>query len=85
MSRRHERLGLRPDQQRHLGFAASQAAYDANVGSLFEALTRLEAELAGGHGGPFLLRDHMAEADVRAYTTLARFDVAYVPVMLRSA
>ncbi len=66
-----------------VGFATSQAAYDANVGPLFAALQDLEDALAA-HGGPFLLGDHLTEVDVRAFTTLARFDVAYHSAMLCS-
>ncbi|KAH8591258.1 glutathione S-transferase [Bisporella sp. PMI_857] len=62
------------------GFASTQEAYEAGLYPLFESLDRLEALL--GHGKPFLFGGHVTEADVRLYTTLARFDVAYVPVFL---
>ncbi|KAI5922088.1 glutathione S-transferase [Camillea tinctor] len=62
------------------GFAGTQEAYDEHVYPLFESLDRLEAIL--GHGKPFLFGDHITEADVRLYTTLARFDVAYHTVFL---
>lgn len=58
------------------GFAGKQESYDENVYPLFASLDRLEAILAG-HGKPFLFGDHLTEADVRLYTTIARFDVAY--------
>lgn len=59
------------------GFAASQEAYDANVYPLFKSLDRLEAHLADPAHQPYLFGEHMTEADIRLYTTLARFDVAY--------
>ena len=62
-----------------IGFAASQTAYDEHLPKLFASLDRLETLLAG-HGKPFLLGDALTEADVRLYTTLARFDAAYATV-----
>jgi glutathionyl-hydroquinone reductase len=64
-----------------VGFARSQAAYDENVAGVFASLDRLEAQLGEGGGRRFLLGAHLTEADVRLYTTLARFDAAYGPVM----
>ncbi|XXH06103.1 hypothetical protein Hte_012548 [Hypoxylon texense] len=58
------------------GFAGTQESYDEHVYPLFRSLDRLEAILAG-HGKPYLLGDHLTEADVRLYPTVARFDVAY--------
>lgn len=63
------------------GFANTQETYEENLATVFASLDRLEAILAG-HGGRFLLGEHLTEADVRLYTTLARFDVAYHPVFL---
>jgi glutathionyl-hydroquinone reductase len=64
-----------------VGFATSQAAYDLHIYPLFAALDRAEAILAGATAAePFVLGRHLTEADVRLYTTLIRFDVAYVPV-----
>ena len=58
------------------GFAASQEAYDINVYALFEALDRLELHLTTNKT-KFLFGDHITEADIRTYPTIARFDVAY--------
>ncbi|KAI1500236.1 glutathione S-transferase [Biscogniauxia marginata] len=63
-----------------IGFAGKQEAYDEHIYPLFESLDRLEAIL--GDNRPFLLGDHITDADVRLYTTLARFDVAYHSVFL---
>lgn len=63
------------------GFATTQEAYDTNVYTLFESLDRLEGILAQ-HGKPYLFGDHITEADVRLFTTLIRFDVAYHGVFL---
>lgn len=62
------------------GFAASQEAYDANVRTVFASLDRLEDVLS--HGKRYLLGDRLTEVDIRLYTTLVRFDVAYHPVFL---
>lgn len=59
------------------GFATTQQAYEANVHPLFEALDRVEDHLAQPGHQPFLFGEHVTEADVRLYTTIARFDVAY--------
>lgn len=63
------------------GFATSQEAYDASVDALFGSLDRLEGVLAR-HGRPYLFGDHITEADVRLYTTVVRFDVAYHTVFM---
>ncbi len=57
------------------GFATSQAKYDAAVQALFARLDWLEARLAGQR---FLVGAQFTEADVRLFTTLARFDAVYV-------
>ncbi|KAH0596699.1 hypothetical protein MHUMG1_05819 [Metarhizium humberi] len=62
------------------GFAKTQESYEENLGILFKSLDKLEETL--GHGKQFLLGDDLTEADIRLYTTLARFDVAYHPVFL---
>ena len=58
------------------GFASTQEAYDTNVKALFESLDRLESHLATNQT-PYLFGDHITEADIRLYPTLARFDAAY--------
>jgi glutathionyl-hydroquinone reductase len=59
------------------GFAATQEAYDANLYPLFKSLDRLEEHLKSPSHQPYLFGEHITEADVRLYTTMARFDVAY--------
>jgi putative glutathione S-transferase len=56
------------------GFATTQAAYERAFDALFARLDELDALLAGSR---YLLGDLLTEADVRLYTTLARFDAAY--------
>ncbi|KAK6337097.1 hypothetical protein TWF718_009883 [Orbilia javanica] len=58
------------------GFATTQEAYLSNVVPLFESLDRLEKHLSD-RGTKYLFGDHITEADIRLYTTLIRFDVAY--------
>jgi putative glutathione S-transferase len=60
-----------------VGFATSQAAYDEHVTKLFQSLDRLEDLFAQAGHRPYLFGEHITEADVRLYTTLIRFDVAY--------
>ncbi len=57
------------------GFATSQAAYEAAVVPLFEALDALEERLAERR---FLFGDVQTLADWRLFTTLVRFDAVYV-------
>ncbi|KIX01318.1 uncharacterized protein Z518_09043 [Rhinocladiella mackenziei CBS 650.93] len=59
------------------GFATTQEAYDANIYPLFQSLDRLEEHLGDPAHQPYLFGEHITEADIRLYTTLARFDVAY--------
>ncbi|MGK0742600.1 glutathione S-transferase C-terminal domain-containing protein [Leucobacter sp. Z1108] len=56
------------------GFAGSQAAYDAAYARLWSALDWLEDRLATRR---FLMGGTITEADVRLFTTLARFDPVY--------
>ena len=56
------------------GFAGTQEAYDQAYDRLFTALDWLENRLADRR---FLMGDTITEADVRLFTTLARFDPVY--------
>ncbi|MEL6813716.1 MAG: glutathione S-transferase family protein [Cyanobacteria bacterium J06598_3] len=56
------------------GFAQTQAAYEQSVGELFATLDELDGILAGQR---YLCGDALTLADVRLFTTLIRFDVAY--------
>ncbi|RLV47922.1 glutathione S-transferase family protein [Nocardioides mangrovicus] len=56
------------------GFAGSQEAYDDAFERLFAALDWLEERLAERR---FLMGEDITEADVRLFTTLARFDPVY--------
>jgi len=56
------------------GFARSQRAYDRAYDRLFTALDWLEQRLADRR---YLMGDRITEADVRLFTTLARFDAVY--------
>jgi putative glutathione S-transferase len=56
------------------GFAGSQEAYDAAYERLWTALDWLEDRLSGRR---YLMGDAITEADVRLFTTLARFDAVY--------
>ncbi|GKZ24781.1 hypothetical protein AbraIFM66951_001999 [Aspergillus brasiliensis] len=59
------------------GFATTQAAYEENVYPLFQALDLVEARLRQQEPLPYLFGDHITDADIRLYTTICRFDVAY--------
>jgi putative glutathione S-transferase len=56
------------------GFAGSQEAYDEAYGRLWETLDWLEERLADRR---YLMGSTITEADVRLFTTLARFDAVY--------
>jgi glutathionyl-hydroquinone reductase len=56
------------------GFAGTQQAYDVAFHRLFARLDQLGARLAGQR---YLVGDTITEADVRLFTTLARFDAVY--------
>ncbi|KAJ1926713.1 S-glutathionyl-(chloro)hydroquinone reductase [Tieghemiomyces parasiticus] len=56
------------------GFAELQHAYETNCRQVFSALDRVEAILGEGE---FLVGGRLTEADIRLFTTIVRFDVAY--------
>lgn len=56
------------------GFAGSQESYDAAYDRLWTAMDWLEARLGESR---YLMGDAITEADVRLFTTLARFDPVY--------
>lgn len=56
------------------GFATSQEAYSEAVESLFAALDWLEERLGSQR---YLVGNALTEADIRLFTTLARFDEVY--------
>lgn len=56
------------------GFAGSQETYEAAYDRLFAALDWLEERLTDRR---YLMGDTITEADVRLFTTLARFDAVY--------
>ena len=56
------------------GFAGSQEAYDAGYERLFSALDWVTERLSEQR---YLVGDTITEADVRLFTTLARFDPVY--------
>jgi len=56
------------------GFATTQQAYEENVYPLFKSLDRLEKILKIKR---YLIGDTLTEADIRLFTTIVRFDVAY--------
>jgi putative glutathione S-transferase len=56
------------------GFAGSQAAYERAYDRLWTAMDWLEERLADRR---FLMGETVTEADVRLFTTLARFDAVY--------
>ena len=57
------------------GFATTQAAYEAAVTVLFDALNQLESRLSHQR---YLTGHQITEADWRLFTTLVRFDSVYV-------
>jgi putative glutathione S-transferase len=56
------------------GFAGEQGSYDKAYARLWEAMDWLEERLASRR---YLMGDSITEADVRLFTTLARFDAVY--------
>ena len=65
-----------------VGFATSQEAYDANIYPLFKSLDRVEEHLSSPSHQPYLFGQYITEADIRLYTTMARFDVAYHTIFM---
>ncbi|WP_029352556.1 glutathione S-transferase family protein [Bosea sp. 117] len=57
------------------GFATRQEAYEEAVSALFATLDALEERLSTRR---WLTGDQLTEADIRLFTTLARFDPVYV-------
>ncbi|RTM00235.1 MAG: glutathione S-transferase family protein [Hyphomicrobiales bacterium] len=57
------------------GFATTQIAYEEAFRDVFAQLDELEARLSAG--GPWLMGKAFAEADIRLFVTLVRFDAAY--------
>ena len=56
------------------GFATTQAAYERAVHEVFESLDWMDRRL---NNQSHLVGDRLTEADVRAFVTLIRFDLAY--------
>jgi len=56
------------------GFAGSQKSYDRAYATLFSRLDQLEERLSTQR---YLVGDTITEADIRLFTTLARFDAVY--------
>ncbi|MGI8578833.1 MAG: glutathione S-transferase family protein [Nocardioidaceae bacterium] len=56
------------------GFARGQTAYETSYTAIFDCLDWLHDRLAEQR---YLVGDHVTEADVRLFTTLARFDTVY--------
>lgn len=60
-----------------VGFATSQQAYNEHVTKLFQSMDRLEDHLTHIEHYPYLFGRYITEADIRLFTTLIRFDIAY--------
>ena len=56
------------------GFATTQDAYEEAVQDVFATLAWMEERLGRAH---WLVGDRLTEADIRAFVTLVRFDLAY--------
>jgi len=56
------------------GFAITQHAYEEAVNDVMESLEFLENRL---DGQDYLVGNRLTEADIRAFVTLIRFDLAY--------
>ncbi|TKA64986.1 hypothetical protein B0A49_01180 [Cryomyces minteri] len=59
------------------GFASTQEAYEEHIYPLFESLDRVEEHLGQPGHQPYLFGEHITDADIRLYTAIIRFDVAY--------
>jgi glutathionyl-hydroquinone reductase len=57
------------------GFATEQSVYEEEVVKLFDALDAIEKRLSNQR---YLVGNTLAEADIRLFTTLLRFDPVYV-------
>lgn len=58
----------------HAGFATSQRAYDAAVKNVFQTLDWIDQHL---ETRDFLVGDQLSVADIKAFTSLIRFDPVY--------
>lgn len=58
------------------GFAPDQETYNQNVPTVFAALNELE-RIIHENGGPYVLGKELTELDIRAYTSIIRFDISY--------
>jgi len=56
------------------GFATNQSAYEEAVDKVFESIEYLEQHMKNRM---YLVGEQITEADIRAFVTLIRFDVAY--------
>ena len=56
------------------GFATTQSAYETAAGEVVDSLDYLEQRLEGQN---YLVGNRLTEADIRAFVTLIRFDLAY--------
>ena len=56
------------------GFATTQVAYEKAAVEVFESMEYLEQRLQGQN---YLVGNRLTEADIRAFVTLIRFDLAY--------
>jgi putative glutathione S-transferase len=61
----------------NVGLASSQEAYDQEIEKLFGLLHQMEQRL---RTKTFLFGDYITESDLRLYTSIARFDVAYYTI-----
>ncbi|KAJ5507575.1 hypothetical protein N7527_009718 [Penicillium freii] len=62
----------------NVGMASNQDQYNESVDKLFATMDQIERRLQSS--GPYLFGDFLTETDIRLYTTVSRFDVAYYPI-----